>query len=237
MDRLFHDGLRVRAARLAAAARALKEASGAIAPFCLAFMTDRRRLAAPEPILRALPAGSAVLYRDYDDPRREAVARRYQAICRARGVLFLVAGDAALAARIGADGVHWPARALLPSQAGGRGAGGEGKSTDVRRRLTPPHPALSRKRERVKGVITAAAHTADDLVRAASLGAHLAVLSPVFPTQSHPEAEPLGVERFTALAAASPLPVLALGGVDEWNAGTLAGRNVAGLAAIGAFVL
>lgn len=200
------DGLRTRALRLAAAARALQAASGAAAPFSLAFMTDRRRIANPEPILRALPKGAAVIFRDYDLPGREAVARRYLSICRGRGVLFLVAGDEGLADRIGADGVHWPST--------GRGA----------------RRALDRRL-----IVTAACHGAAELAAAAARGARLALLSPAFPTRSHPGTEHLGPARFKAIAAASPIPVLALGGVEAGNAGALAGRNVAGIAAIGAF--
>ena len=193
----------MRAVRLAAAARALKRASGAQAPFSLAFLTDRRRIANPEPVIAAMPAGSAVIYRDYDDPRRAAIARRYHSLCKGRGVLFLIAADPQLAANIGADGVHWPAR----------------------------WPRI----QKTTGLITAAAHGAADLVRAAALGADVALLSPVFPTQSHPGAEPIGATRFSMLAARSPVPVLALGGVDETNAAGLKGANVAGIAAIGAF--
>ncbi|MFN0023363.1 MAG: thiamine phosphate synthase [Parvularculaceae bacterium] len=209
METLCHDGLRTRAAHLAAAAAALKRRSDAAAsqkgaPFSLAFLTDRRRIANPEPVLRALPPGSAVIYRDYDDPRREACARRYRAICSGRGVLFLVAGNAALAARVGADGVHWPASG------------------------SPIPNPQSR-------LVTVSCHTARELEAAAAMGAHLAFLSPVFPTQSHPGAEHLGPARFRALAAGALLPVLALGGVTESNAALLGGKNVAGIAAIGAF--
>lgn len=196
----------MRAAKLAAAARALKRASGiADAPFTLAFLTDRRRLQRPEPILRALPAGAAVIYRDYDDPRRARVARRYAEICRRRRVLFIVAGDAGLARAIGADGLHLPAR------------------------------LLGRRPEAGGLILSASCHNEAELARAASIGAAIALVSPVFATQSHPDTEHLGAMRFKALAAASPLPVLALGGVDERNARLVAGRNVAGLGAIGAF--
>ncbi|GJL94116.1 MAG: thiamine phosphate synthase [Hyphococcus sp.] len=85
-------------------------------------------------------------------------------------------------------------------------------------------------------IITAACHKAEDLMRAKDAGANLAFLSPVFATGSHPGADALGAERFKALAAASPLPVIALGGVDETNASTLRGKNVIGLAAISAFL-
>jgi thiamine monophosphate synthase len=85
-------------------------------------------------------------------------------------------------------------------------------------------------------LLTAACHDASELARAAAIGADLALLSPAFATASHPGAEDLGPARFRALAAGSPLPLLALGGVDGDNARLLAGRNVAGIAAIGAFV-
>jgi thiamine-phosphate pyrophosphorylase len=232
-----HQGLRVRAARLAAAATALKRLSGAAAPFSLAFMTDRRRIEDPEPVMRALPAGAAVIYRGYDDPKREATARRFLAICRARGVFFLVAGDAALAAQLGADGAHWPAWAFENREPGSgiRETGGPALKK-VLPRLSGPRLPDPGSRFPLPAIITVACHDADDLARAARIGADLALLSPAFPTRSHPGAEHLGPARFRALAAASPLPVLALGGVNEENAALLAAKNVAGIAAIGAFL-
>jgi thiamine-phosphate pyrophosphorylase len=212
------DGLRTRAAHLAAAARTLHAASGAAAPFSLTFLTDRRRILNPEPVLRALPKGAAVIFRDYDMPRREAVARRYLSICRGCGVFFLVGGDAGLAARIGADGVHWPS--------------GGNREPAIRRGVRHSRFPIPDSRF----LITAACHNAAQLAAAAARGACLALLSPVFPTQSHPGTEHLGAARFKALAAASPTPVLALGGVDAKNAALLAGKNVAGVAVIGAFL-
>ena len=40
------------------------------------------------------------------------------------------------------------------------------------------------------------------------------MISPVFPTRSHLGGEALGANRFHALARTSPLPVIALGGMD-----------------------
>lgn len=85
-------------------------------------------------------------------------------------------------------------------------------------------------------LLTAACHDAASLARAAAIGATAALLSPVFATASHPGTDGLGADAFRALAANASLPVLALGGVDETNAHHLAGPNVAGLAAIGAFL-
>ncbi len=207
-----HESLRVRSAKLAAAAAALKRDSGVrAAPFSLAFLTDRRRVARPEPVIRALPGGSAVIYRDYDDPKRAAIARRYAAMCRSRGVLFLIAEDAPLALSTGADGVHLPSRAIRKFNSA----------------LYAPA---------VPFILTASCHNAEELRIAAEAGVDAALLSPVFATDSHPDTDELGSERFKALAAAAAIPVLALGGVNETNARRLAGRNVAGIAAIGAFV-
>jgi len=85
-------------------------------------------------------------------------------------------------------------------------------------------------------IVSCACHNAGDLQRAGEMGADVAVLSPVFPTGSHPGAQTLGAAQFRALAAQATLPVIALGGVDEHTARLLAGQNVAGLAAIGAFL-
>ena len=64
-----------------------------------------------------------------------------------------------------------------------------------------------------EGVWLATAHDSDEIERAARLGADVLFLSPVFPTASHPGAATLGVDQFHLLAAQSPVPVIALGGM------------------------
>jgi thiamine-phosphate pyrophosphorylase len=196
----------LRAAKLAAAADALKRQSGVSAPFSLAFLTDVERAPHPLLIARILPRGAAVILRDYRIKGRAGLAARLKAVCAPRGVKLIVGADAELACAVGADGVHWP-RWFSPA--------------------TPVPEGM---------IVTASCHSADELSRAKAMGASLALLSPALTTESHKGAEALGSEKFRALAAASLLPVLALGGVDETNALRLAGRNVAGLAAIGAFL-
>jgi thiamine-phosphate pyrophosphorylase len=65
------------------------------------------------------------------------------------------------------------------------------------------------------GLRTAPAHDLGEIRAAEAGGAAAVFLSPVFATQSHRRAAPLGPQRFAELAAQTQLPVLALGGMDE----------------------
>jgi 8-oxo-dGTP diphosphatase len=61
--------------------------------------------------------------------------------------------------------------------------------------------------------VAASCHSAEELTHAASLGLDFAVLSPVLPTLSHPEANDMGWDEFGRLLEQSPVPVFALGGM------------------------
>jgi thiamine-phosphate pyrophosphorylase len=84
-------------------------------------------------------------------------------------------------------------------------------------------------------LVTASAHTAGDVARAASAGVDACVLSPVFPTQSSSARTPLGLFRASQITRASAIPVIALGGVNATRARLLSGRGFAGIAAVEAF--
>lgn len=84
------------------------------------------------------------------------------------------------------------------------------------------------------GLITASAHDAAAVARAAAFGADACVLSPVFPTRSASAREHLGVFRASQIARRSSIPVIALGGVNERSAPRLIGRGFAGVAAVDA---
>ncbi len=62
---------------------------------------------------------------------------------------------------------------------------------------------------------TAAAHDLREIRAAERSGAAAIFLSPLHTTRSHPGAKALGRMRFAALARATHLPVIALGGVDR----------------------
>jgi 8-oxo-dGTP diphosphatase len=75
-------------------------------------------------------------------------------------------------------------------------------------------------------------HTAEDLARAARLGLDYALLSPVLPTTSHPDATPLGWAGFSALTGPATLPVYALGGLTGDDLETARRHGGQGIAAI-----
>lgn len=173
-------------------------------------MTDTQRMPDPAPAIRHLPRGSAVILRHYGHPKRVFIARQLAALCRARDLVFLVAGDWRLAAYVGADGVHLPEFMTR----GGLAAGGK----------------LWRG---VRRLLTVAAHDVAGLRRAHALQASAAVLAPVFPTKSHPDKATLGTQRFGRMVRAARVPVVALGGVNEITLPSLMTSGCAGIAGIG----
>ena len=64
----------------------------------------------------------------------------------------------------------------------------------------------------------ATAHSLRELGAARRAGAHAVLLSPVFPTRSHPGVATLGPVRFRLLATHSAVPVIALGGLNASTA-------------------
>ncbi len=111
-------------------------------------------------------------------------AQRVVEVAHAYGARVLVNGDATVAKRAGADGVHLQGHQLM--------------------QLEAPPPT---------GIWAASCHDARELERAAVLGASFVVLSPVLPTASHPGEPGIGWEQFAALIRDYPLPVYALGGM------------------------
>lgn len=83
---------------------------------------------------------------------------------------------------------------------------------------------------------SAPAHNHHELVAAERAGADVVLVSPLFATRSHPGAGVLGAARFAALARASAVPVIALGGVKPRHAGLVRRLGASGFAAIDGLV-
>jgi thiamine-phosphate pyrophosphorylase len=174
-------------AKLARAARSLNVGT-------LVLMTDDARLPDARAATRALPPASLVIVRARDAGQRAERAQALWRIARQRGLILLIAEDAALARRIGAHGVHLPEAKARQSAA-----------------LRARNP---------KWLITAAAHS----LRAVLISqADAILLSPVFATQSHRGAAPLTPARARLMARQVRTPLFALGGITAQNAGSLSG--------------
>jgi len=139
--------------------------------------------------LAALEAGlGLVQLREKNWPleRQRALAAALIALARPRGAKVLWNGDAERARAWGCDGVHWTADALAAATA---------RPQDM--------------------LCAASCHSRADIDRAGALGIDFAVLGPVLPTPSHPGGPTLGWEGFAALAVDTPLPIYALGGLEQ----------------------
>ena len=186
-------------------------------------LTDESRVLDPRRAVAALPRLlCGVVFRHDGVPNRAALARALARQCRRLAIPFVVAGDARLAAAVGA-GVHL------------RG----GRPADGRIRMK----RAARGGRRLNAVVTSSAHTAAELRRAWKARADAVFLSPALPTRSHPGAPALGVVRWAALAARLPrdghqggrTAILALGGVDGKQVRRLPGW-CGGAGAIGALL-
>ena len=90
---------------------------------------------------------------------------------------------------------------------------------------------------RIAGMVSVGCHSVGEVAVARVAGADLALLSPIFPTESHPEARPLGLETLTeAVQSARKMPVFALGGVNQENAALCLEAGAAGVAGIRTFL-
>jgi 8-oxo-dGTP diphosphatase len=79
-------------------------------------------------------------------------------------------------------------------------------------------------------LLGASCHDGKELDRAAELAVDYALLGPVNPTPSHPEARPLGWDRFGELARERPMPVYAIGGLTRADLDEARRRGAHGIA-------
>ncbi|MGC4192660.1 MAG: thiamine phosphate synthase [Thermomicrobiales bacterium] len=77
-------------------------------------------------------------------------------------------------------------------------------------------------------------HSVEEGIAAANDGADYVTFGHIFPTASHPEEPPVGLERLRELAGAVEIPVLAIGGIDATNVREVLHAGAAGIAVISA---
>lgn len=168
--------------------------------------TDPARTPDPAALARRLPRGAGIVFRAFGAADAETIGLALAALARRRGLVLLVGADEALAARIGAHGLHLPERL-----------------TACAVRLRARRPAW---------VITGAAHSPRGLARAHTLKLDAAFVSVVFESRSPSALPAMGPVRLALLVRQSVIPLIALGGVNAKTAPRLDGTRVAGLAAV-----
>ena len=154
-------------------------------------MTDEKRSFNPIQMAKALPNGSILIFRHYNIKYRESLAKKTIAICQKRNIKCLIAGDIKLALKLSSDGVHLPQWLLQRIE----------KKPLLRRGM----------------IITAATHSRLLVTKAKKLKLDAAILSPIFPTVSHPKKISLGLIQFASISKHCNLPIIALGGVSKKN--------------------
>ena len=173
------------------------------------FLTDPDRTPDAEAIVARLPRGAGVIYRHFGAAQALAVAARLRRLTAARGIVLLIGADAALAARVGADGVHLPERLMTQ--------------------------AIRLRHRRPRWIITAAAHNPAAVARGGQLRLDAVFTSVAFASRSPSASRPMGVIRRARIARRGKVAVIALGGVNNETAPRLIGAGVHGLAAVEGF--
>jgi 8-oxo-dGTP diphosphatase len=84
-------------------------------------------------------------------------------------------------------------------------------------------------------LVAASCHDRGDLQRAEQLGCDFAVLGPVMPTASHPDAPAMGWDAFARLREHCVLPLYAIGGLGLDDLATARAHGAQGIAAIRGF--
>ncbi|MDX8397108.1 MAG: thiamine phosphate synthase [Mariprofundaceae bacterium] len=146
--------------------------------------------------------------KNMDSGRLLAFSSRLRKITLNHHSKLIIHSQADIAKAVNADGVHLASSDIAEIPA-------------IRTWLDADHMSIS-----------SSCHSLEELQESHHFGADFAMLSPVFPTQSHPGAPSLGITNFQTIAASSPLPVIALGGINSENRTQLTGFSIATIRAI-----
>lgn len=162
----------------------------------------------------ALRAGVGTLqFRDKNASTRELISMAVilRDLCRDHGALFIVNDRVDVAMAIGADGVH------------------------VGQNDMPVH--LARKILGAHSIIGASVRSPGEAVLAYEEGADYVAANLIFPTDTKTDlGEPLGIEAISELKKASPLPLVAIGGINPSNVDAVREAGADGIAVVSAIM-
>lgn len=177
----------------------------------LLVVTDRRqaRHALGEILQAAFAAGcrwASVREKNLPLDAQVALLQRLRPIARAYGARLTVHGDSGLAKAAGADGVHLAA----------------GRDAALARKLLGP-----------AALVGISVHSAEEAARLDPAVVDYAVVGAVFATPSKPGYGPIGLSGLRAIAEATEVPVIAIGGVSPASANDALRAGARGLAIMG----
>src|ERR1700739_1542768 len=181
----------------------------------LLLITDRHqaRLRLAQVAARALAGGCRwVSLREKDLPPDDqiALAGTLASIARRHGARLSLHGEATLAKQCGADGVHRPS----------------GSDAAAGRALLGP-----------RKLIGVSIHTVSEAEALDPTAVDYAIAGPTFETASKPGYGPeIGRAGLAAIAAAAPVPILAIGGINAARAAEVLAAGPAGIAAMGSIM-
>ncbi len=135
-------------------------------------------------------------------------AKEIHALCRRYGVPFIVNDNVDVAVACGAEGIHVGQEDMAAG--------------DVRRRVGDGM------------ILGVSVHTVEEAREAVASGADYLGLGAVFPTSTKTDVEQMPNETLRAICQAVDVPVVAIGGINRSNLGTLAGSGVDGAALVSA---
>jgi thiamine-phosphate pyrophosphorylase len=181
----------------------------------LLIVTDRGQAAQslPDVLDAAFSAGcrwASVREKDLPDPSQIAWARILLPIARRWGARLTLHGTPGLAKKAGVDGVHLA-------------AGG--------------NPSAARVILGARALIGVSLHSVEEAARLDPTALDYAIAGPVFSTESKPGYGPaLGVDNFAAIARATSVPVIAIGGIRPPAIPELLRAGAAGIAVMGSIM-
>ncbi len=135
-------------------------------------------------------------------------AQKIHALCQRYGVPFIVNDNVDVAIACGAEGIHVGQEDMAAG--------------DVRRRVGDGM------------ILGVSVHTVEEAREAVASGADYLGLGAVFPTSTKTDVEQMSNETLRAICDAVDVPVVAIGGINRTNIGTLAGSGVDGVALVSA---
>jgi thiamine-phosphate pyrophosphorylase len=178
----------------------------------LLLITDRRQARGPlvEVVARALAAGCrwvSVREKDLSEGEQITLVRSLLPIASRRGARVSLHGDAALAKAANADGVHLSVRS---------------------------DPIVARELLGADKLIGVSIHTVTEAEAIDPGLVDYAIAGPAFETPSKPGYGPeIGRKGLTEIAAAAPVPVLAIGGLNATRAAEVLAAGPVGIAVMG----